>query len=110
MNKGVRMTDREEIVMAVFRCHACEEPAAYVELVPRGIPHPDDEYMNRWLEETNDAAGSVVIRGFLTQYGSSINLSQVVSADEYPLIKVALSKCDPHALHDVYPDYTGRTI
>ena len=44
------------------------------------------------------------VRGFLTQYGSSINLSQVVSADEYPLIKAALSETDPHALHDVYPD------
>lgn len=58
------MTNGEEIVSAVFRCHACGEPAASVELVPRDVPHPDDEYMNRWLEETNDAAGSVAIRGF----------------------------------------------
>lgn len=98
------MTNGEEIVRVVFRCHACGEPAASVELIPRGVPHPDDAYMNRWQEETNDAAGSVAIRDFLTQYGGSLNLSQVISADKYPLVKAALSKCDPHALHDVYPD------
>jgi hypothetical protein len=98
------MTDREEIVSAVFRCHTCGEPAASVELVPRDVHHPDDKYMNRWLEETNDAAGSVAIRGFLTRFGRSGNMSTLISAEEYPLVKAALSECDPHALHDVYPD------
>jgi hypothetical protein len=98
------MTYREEIVSAVFRCHACGESAASVELIPRGVPHPDDEYLNRWLEEREDAAASVAIRDFLTQYGGAINLSTVVSNEEYPLVKAALIECDPHALHDVYPD------
>lgn len=31
-------------------------------------------------------------------------MSTVISAEEYPLVKAALSECDPHALHDVYPD------
>ncbi len=98
------MTNHEEIVSAVFRCHVCREPAASVELIPKGVPHPDDEYMNRWLEETNDAAGSVAISGFLTRFGGSVNMSTVISTEDYPLVKAALSECDPHALHDVYPD------
>lgn len=98
------MTNGEESVEAVFRCHACEEPAASVELIPKGVPHPDDEYLNRSLVERNDAAGSVAIRGFLTQYGRTINMSTAISAEDYPLVKAALSECDPHALHDVYPD------
>lgn len=98
------MTNGEKSVEAVFRCHACAEPAASVELIPKGVPHPDDEYLNRSLVESQDSAGSVAIRDFLTRYGGSVNMSTAISAEDYPLVKAALSECDPQALHGVYPD------
>jgi len=72
---------------AVFCCDFCGEPAATVEMVPQGVPHPD-----ALASET--AAGTLV----LCFFG---RISEVVGPDRYLALQAALAAGGPRALYDL---------
>ncbi len=82
------------VTRATFRCEACGEPAAVVELVPQGTPHPDDDKMNRELEDFFGAAGQAVIKDFLTTFGMTMNVSKYVPPGKYDALEKAIAEGD----------------
>jgi hypothetical protein len=96
------------LTRATFRCDACGEPAAIVELVAKDTAHPEDDKMNRQLEDYFGAVGSIVIRDFLTMFGITLNVSKYVSPGDYDALERALAKCDARALHRLYPNEDSK--
>ncbi len=83
---------------ATFRCDACGEPAAVVELVTKISPHPDDDKANPQSEDRCGVVASVFTRDFLTMFGLQMSYyKNVLPASTMPsrgrLPSVTLELC-----------------
>jgi hypothetical protein len=96
---------------ATFSCQhpACSRIAASVELILKGTPHPDDQFLHRAILEDDrlGGVGQIIIKKFLQDYriGHVTNWSMPLSPTGYQQIAVALRSGDLETLYALDKDY-----
>jgi hypothetical protein len=83
----------------------CTELAARVELIAKGVPHLDDEHLLRKLLESGDAAGQIILYGFLLYGSHPLNTSRPLSPGTYASIEMALRRRDVSLLYETNEEY-----
>src|SRR5258708_28743969 len=90
---------------ATFGCQhpACSSTAATVELIAKGTPHADDQFLQRELLEGDviGGVGQIILKGFLRDS----NYSMPLSPTDYQQVAAVLRSCNlatPYALKQDY--------
>lgn len=94
-----------------FSCQypTCTNIAAAVGLITSGLPHPDDQFLQRDILESFQpgSAGQISLKGFLQDYRIRriTNWSMPLTPDTYQRVAAALRSNDPAALYALDKEY-----
>ena len=99
----LRIADTSGHISATFNCQypECSNIAASVELISKGTPHPDDQFLHRELLEGESigGVGQIIIKGFLQ------NCSMPLAPTTYQQVAAALRSGDLEVLYTLNKDY-----